>query len=79
MRVDVKNANRNANQITANDIGCQGAERQGNKQRVERQTKQPARPGAQHCTCANGKKIEGGEIVQGRHKGNCSGLVASAG
>ncbi len=38
MRVDVKNADRNTDQITADDIGGQGAERQGNKQRIERQT-----------------------------------------
>ena len=31
MRVDVKNANRDADQITTNDIGRQGAERQGSK------------------------------------------------
>ncbi len=42
MRVDVKDANGDADQIAANDIGRQGTKRQGNKQRVEGQTKQPA-------------------------------------
>ncbi|MEN9480669.1 MAG: hypothetical protein RLZZ298_2064 [Pseudomonadota bacterium] len=79
MRVDVEQANCDPDQIAADDIGRQGAERQGNKQRIQRQPEQPARPGTQGGTGANGEKIEGGEIVQGRHGVNCSVSVASAG
>mgnify|MGYP007125365460 CR=1 FL=1 len=79
MRVEMKNADRDADQIAADDIGGQGAERQGDKQRIERQPEQPARPGTQGGARANGEKIKGGEVVQGRHGVNCSVSVASAG
>ncbi len=65
IRIEVKKADGNADQIAANHIGRQGAERNGNQQRVQRQPEQPARPGTEGGAGADGQKIECGEIVQG--------------
>ena len=67
MGIQVKDANRSANQIPAEQVGSQRAKRQGNEQRVEKQPEQPAHPGAERGTEADGEEIERGELVQEGH------------
>ena len=68
MGVDMEHADRDADQIAADQVGRQRAERQGDEQRVERQPEQPARPGAEGGAEADGEEIQGGKVMQGGNR-----------
>ena len=63
MAVEMEQTNGHADQITANQIGRQRAQREGKEYGVERQPQQPSRPCPECSTRANGNKIEGSEVV----------------
>src|SRR5574343_647696 len=67
MRVEVKQADSHANQIAADHVGSQRAQRQRNEERVQGEPKQPARPCAKGGAKADSEEIQGGKMVQRRH------------
>lgn len=68
MRIEVEHTNGNANQVAAHDVRSERTERQGDKQRIQGQSEQPAHPGTQCRTGADGEKVQRSQVVEQVHE-----------